>query len=80
MGSKGASGSFGPGFMDLMGHYWRLFCSWMCCRKYKDPDVELDESEEMLKRLEEQDDKNDPSRFPINLFGIQRAGLRLFGL
>ena len=75
-------GRFGPGFADSVGHYWRVFCSWVCCcRKYEEPAVkELNESEEVLKRLEEQGDENDPSRFHINIFGIQRAGLRLFGL
>lgn len=79
-------GRFGPGGMHIINKYWLLFWSKVLCRpqlmeKYKaEEEVELDQGDIELRQAEEEDDEEDPTRYPFNLLGVQRAGLRLFGM
>lgn len=74
-------GRFGPGLLEVMREYRLIVLNWLCpCCKYEAEEPALTDLEAQQKELEEKEDKEDPTKNSINLFKIQRAGLRLFGL
>ena len=72
-------GRFGPGASAYCGKVW----NWISCRPKQEAETseeELDESEQDLRQEEEKDDEDDPTHYPFNALGVQRAGLRLFAM
>lgn len=77
-------GRFGPGVAELVQKYCSKVWTWIFCRS-EEPEQEsiegeLDEYENELRHAEEEDDQDDPTHYPFNALGVQRAGLRLFAM
>lgn len=75
-------GRFGPGLMTKVKKYCGLACRYLLCRSFQEEPTEVGLStyEAEARHAEEEDDEDDPTHYPINILGVQRAGLRLFAM